>query len=450
MSRFLTAATLVTAVRALAFDGKPARATDVVVPDATFHLPEITQAPNVRELFKRQSNGDQVVLIGPDNTCGYVSGRAGAPITCNNDYTCAFVYDDSYGRAGCCQGDDCGIRNTCLDYDQVYSTSLCDNGCLQDTYTVKCTEASAPYCATLTWFSGVIDFLCADRAVSTPQQLYTTYIGESDGRSFETFTVSATDSASDDGSAFDSATDDGSFFLPITSSDTSFSTATSSRTSSSSGTSGGNSGSSGSDNDSSSNNNSGGSSQKSSTPIGPIVGGVVGGVGGLALIGLGIFFIVRHNNKKKSAALNPGQPMEQTAAGGGMSPPPPGAPGYPPQAYNQQQYQQPYQQQPYQQQSTPPQAYYPPQEQKPAGFVTLSPGTVPDRHDSTSPVSQFSDARHSVQPQSPTSTLNSNWGPQPGQQAPLNVPPTVHEAGGNVVGETDYNANHRGQFHEMG
>ncbi len=80
MSRFLTVATLVTAVRALAFDGKPARATDTVVPDATFHLPEITDAPSIKDLFKRQSS-DQTILIGPDNTCGYVSGRAGKVVS---------------------------------------------------------------------------------------------------------------------------------------------------------------------------------------------------------------------------------------------------------------------------------------------------------------------------------------------------------------------------------
>ncbi|KAJ8105013.1 hypothetical protein ONZ43_g7594 [Nemania bipapillata] len=136
MSRLLTTATLVAAVRALALDGKPARATDVVVPDATFHLPEITQAPNVKDLFRRDT-GDQTVLIAPDNTCGYVSGRAGAPITCNTAYTCAIVIEESYGRAGCCMGDDCGIRATCYDYQQVYSASVCDDGCLQDTYTLK-------------------------------------------------------------------------------------------------------------------------------------------------------------------------------------------------------------------------------------------------------------------------------------------------------------------------
>ncbi|KAJ3552806.1 hypothetical protein NPX13_g11030 [Xylaria arbuscula] len=226
MSRLLTAATLASAVQALAFDGKPARETNAVVPDATFHLPEITAAPAIKELFKRQSSGDQTVLIGPDNTCGYVSGRAGAPITCNNDYTCAFIIQEDFGRAGCCEGDNCGLRATCLDYSAVYYSSACDDGCLQDTFTLKCTESAAPYCNTITFFSGIEDFLCASLNISTPQQLYTTYIGESDGRSFEEYTLTASDSASggSDFSDFNTASDDGSFVISFTSSEAAAST----------------------------------------------------------------------------------------------------------------------------------------------------------------------------------------------------------------------------------
>ncbi|KAI0426070.1 hypothetical protein F5Y09DRAFT_77462 [Xylaria sp. FL1042] len=442
MSRFLTAATLVTAARALAFDGRPARATQAVVPDATFRLPEITKAPSIKELLKRQSSsGDQTVLIGPDNTCGYVSGRAGAPITCNYDYTCAFIIEEDFGRAGCCQGDYCGLRATCFGYEQVFSSSVCDDGCLQDTYTLKCTESTAPYCNTITFFSGIEDFFCASLDISTPQQLYTTYIGETDGRSFQEITLSATDSGTD---SFNSATDDGSFVFSFTSSAAQSSNTDTPTGNGGSGSNGSNGSNGGSDNDSGSTPK----QTKSSTPVGPIVGGVVGGVAGLALIGLGIFFIVRHNNKKRdAAAAASAPPMQQTPGAGGAAQPPPGAPGYPPQqGYNGAQT---YDQSPYQQHPTPPQPYYPSPEQKPGGFVSLTPTGVPDRNDSTSPVSQFSEARHSVQPQSPTSTLSSNWGPQPGQPGAPNVPPTVHEAGGNVVGERDYNSNHRGQFHEM-
>ncbi|KAI0874825.1 hypothetical protein GGS24DRAFT_325821 [Hypoxylon argillaceum] len=450
MSRLLTTATLVAAARALAFDGRPARATDAVVPDATFHLPEITAGPNVKDLFKRDT-GDQTVLIAPDNTCGYISGRAGAPITCNGDYTCAIVIEESLGRAGCCMGDDCGIRATCYDYSQVYSASVCDDGCLQDTYTLKCTETTASYCNTITYFSGVIDFFCASLDISTPQQLYTTYLGEVTGVSWGTFTITPTASGSGTDS-FESATDGSVIFPESSTTDNEFSsgTSTGSSGSSSTGTGSGGSGSGSSSGSSSGSDSSDSTSKKSSTPIAPIVGGVVGGVVGLALIGLGIFFLVRHNKKKTSTS--PEQPtIQQTGGAGGMTqppPPPPGGPGYPPQgqgytngAYGQPPYQQPT--------PPPPQGYYPGQEQKPVGFVGLTPAGVPDRHDSTSPVSQFSDPRHSTQPHSPTSTLNSNWGAQPPPPASPNVPTTVYEAGGNAVGERDYNSNHHGQFHEM-
>ncbi|KAI1745316.1 hypothetical protein F4680DRAFT_99094 [Xylaria scruposa] len=420
MSRFLATATLATAVRALAFDGKPARATGAVIPAPTFNFPEITQAPSL-ELFKR-ATGDQTVLIAPDNTCGYVSGRPGA-----------FIIQEDFGRAGCCQGDNCGLRATCLDYNQVYSQSACDNGCLQDTFTLKCTETTASFCNTETFYSGIIDFYCNSYNISTPQQLYTTYSGETGAKTWQQFIITPTESGTGN-TGFNSATDDGSFGLSITSK------AAPSNTQTSSGGGGSGSGNNGSGGNS--NNDNPPAQKQSSTPIAPIVGGVVGGVGGLALIGLAIFLIVRHNKKKNAAT--PGQPMQQTAGAGGMSPPPNGAAGYPPQGYNA-----PYGQQPYQQQTPPPQGYYPTGEQKPTGFVGLTPTGVPDRHDSTSPVSQMSDPRYSTQPHSPTTTLNSNWGPQSGHPGSPNVPPTVHEAGGNVVGERDYNSNHHGQFHEM-
>jgi hypothetical protein len=79
MSRFLRAATLITAARAVAFDGVPAQATETVVPDATFYRPEITEGPSIQELLKRDE--DTTVLFAPDNTCGYVSGLAGESIS---------------------------------------------------------------------------------------------------------------------------------------------------------------------------------------------------------------------------------------------------------------------------------------------------------------------------------------------------------------------------------
>ncbi len=79
--------------------------------------------------------------------------------------------------------------------------------------------------------------------------------------------------------------------------------------------------SSGSETSSSSSGGGGGSS----TPIGPIVGGVVGGVGALALVGLAVWLIMRQQNKKKAAAAAAAAAAPPAAgAAGGQHPPPPG------------------------------------------------------------------------------------------------------------------------------
>ncbi|KAI1408165.1 hypothetical protein F5Y13DRAFT_113688 [Hypoxylon sp. FL1857] len=421
MASLLSAAVFVTAVQALAFDGIPAQPTNGLIPSPAIQLPEITLPPSLHELAKRQ-NG-QTVLVGPDNTCGYFDGRAGAVYSCNGkDVTCALVTTSSYGAVACCDGDDCGLRVACIDYREFMLSSACDNGCVQDTFTVKCTKSSAPFCGTVTFFDGIVDYYCDTLSASTPQQLYTTYDGETDGRAFTPVVVTLDETTSHPHTTTTPIDND------------SDSTSTSSSTNPPIPTSPANN-----------------EGSKSSTPVGPIVGGVVGGVGGIALIGLGIFFLIRHNNNKKKDAAA-AQPNPQVAQVPGV---PPAAGGYGQQPPYDPHFSQQYPNQPGSPPGYPPQVYYP-DASKPGGFATVGP--VPDRNNSTSPVStQYADNRPpSMQPTSPTSTINSNWqqgvaGYPAQQHSPQpNVPPTVHEAGGNVVGERDYNANHHGQLHELG
>ncbi|KAI1492992.1 hypothetical protein F5X96DRAFT_294454 [Biscogniauxia mediterranea] len=436
MARLFTAAAFAVAAQAMALDGKLPKPTQTVTPDATFHLPETTEPPSLKELIKRQDG--QTVLVGPDNTCGYFDGRIGAVYSCNAlGATCAFVTASTVGAVACCSAGQCGVRVECMDYRDIYRSSSCDNGCFADTYTVKCTNVNTPYCGTVTFFDGIMDYYCDTLSYSTPQQLYTTYDGESDGRSFTPVVVTVSDLTS--GTNSDILATGGA--------------STSSEPSSSS--------TSGSSND----NNSGSSS--SSPNVGAIVGGVVGGVAVLALLALGIFFIVRHNKKKKNnppaaAAQQPGMQQQQTPGPNG--PAPPGV-GYAQPPYNQ---------------GYPPQQggggyFNPALDQKPAGFVAMA-SPPADRPDSTSPasvsVSRFSDhpsSHHQSMPYpspqqqqqqpppstSPTSTLNNSSWQQQQQQNQYHAgapPPTVHEAGGNAVGggQRDYNANHHGQFHELG
>lgn len=117
-----------------------------VVPEATatFNLPldqvnpYPTKAPAYAELRRRQTSSPTIVLEAPDNTCGFISGRAGAAYYCGTAATCFFftASRNNPGRVACCDSDDCGLRRACYDASQV-SASSCDGGCLVDKYTLK-------------------------------------------------------------------------------------------------------------------------------------------------------------------------------------------------------------------------------------------------------------------------------------------------------------------------
>ncbi|RYP80232.1 hypothetical protein DL770_006305 [Monosporascus sp. CRB-9-2] len=143
---------------------------------------------------------------------------------------------------------------------------------------------------------------------------------------------------------------------------------------------------------------------------GAIVGGVVGGVGGIAFISLLAFYLIRRKNG------NAQQPPQQYAP----------------------------------QQGTYPSSYYQDQNE-PASVVNM--GAVPGRNQSTSPGSQAKDNRDIMPPTSPTLAVHSNHPPsQHGAQQQHHasgVPPTVHEAGSNVIGQPGYLDNHHGQLHEL-
>lgn len=102
--------------------------------------PQPTKAPAYADLRRRQTSTTTTVLVAPDNTCGYISGRAGAAYTCGSSASCIFftaVDRSTPGRVACCGTQECGARRTCYDSRQVSSSSLCDGGCLVDRFTLK-------------------------------------------------------------------------------------------------------------------------------------------------------------------------------------------------------------------------------------------------------------------------------------------------------------------------
>ncbi|KAI0025812.1 hypothetical protein F4780DRAFT_789329 [Xylariomycetidae sp. FL0641] len=427
MMSVVASAAFFTAAQALAFDGKPPRATDAVVPDATFHLPEVTKGPSVKELMKRQNV--QTVLLAPDNTCGYYEGQYGEPhwiltsvrvelmvgttdaaYTCPSGNTCAFITSSTAGGTGalaCCDEDDgCSSQATCLDYWDIFSSSACDDACLRGTFTAKCTYTDYPYCGTATFFDGIIDYYCDSISVTGVQQYYTTYDDEDDGRMLTPLAITVDAS----GTASDSSSPTGG--LGSGSNGDNNDTDIAGNGSSSSGNSS-------SSNSTDSTPNPSPSSSSSSTNVAAIAGGVVGGVAVLALLaGLGIFFLLRHQKQKRRQQQR--NTLNQPTATAQTARPPPGPSPLAAHPYT------PVPQQAFG--AAMPQACSPPghADQKPGAHVAVSPPSTV-----ASPVSA-ADPTAGAAP----------WAGGPG--AP------VHEAGGVPVGERDWNAHHRGEFHELG
>lgn len=268
---------------------------------------------------------------------------------------------------------------------------------------VNSTSTVAPYCNTISFPGNIMDVFCNNVNITGIQAALTTYRGES-SRTFLPLTLT--------GNAPASTTSDAS-----TSAGT-----TSSPSPSASGTGGsGGSGDNGSSGDNDNGSKNGGGS-KSNT--GAIVGGVVGGVGGLALIGLAVFFFLR---RKNSAAAGH-EPVSQNA-------PPPVV--YP--AQGMQQNQQTYYDPKYAA-ATGQQPYPPNQQYGQQGFYPPQPSVSPDQ--TMSPNGSHIDPRYSLAPSS-TSPAPSGGYAAPvagGFQPQENI---IHEV---PAGSSD---NHRGEMHEL-
>ena len=143
------------------------------------------------------------------------------------------------------------------------------------------------------------DFFCDDTFIKTTQTLFTTFAGETDRTWItSTYTVQSTVSTSGSG-AFNT---DATFNAPQPPSSTSNSAGSQSTASQTPAPT------------------AAAADHQSKTPVGPIVGGVIGGLAVVAgLVALIIFFLRRNRNKGNSAAASAAAPTSTTA-------PPPGRP----------------------------------------------------------------------------------------------------------------------------
>ncbi|KAF5648988.1 hypothetical protein F52700_807 [Fusarium sp. NRRL 52700] len=217
-----------------------------------------------------------VVTIAPDATCGYLSGQAGAAITCDNGRPCSWATVSTSGLVGC--GND--IYILCVESSIAVNPSSCDDVCQSNTFYLKCTDSDTPYCRTYNFPSGVADYRCASTPVEKAQSVDFTYDGQKNAN-FKTTTLS-------DGIASQSLTatainSDSGSSGPASKTETQTETTTTSEAPE--------------------------PTKKSKTPVGAIVGGVVGGVALIGLIGLGAVCLLRRRKSKPEPAPAPAQPV---------------------------------------------------------------------------------------------------------------------------------------------
>ncbi|KAK4098365.1 hypothetical protein N658DRAFT_221162 [Parathielavia hyrcaniae] len=230
-------------------------------------------------------------------TCGYVDGDESQSYACAHpDAEC--LRNTAASAVGCCGTTDCFIYTACIP-----SVSSAIARTINTERTRHCSDSRSPSCATLiyadptnTYLSGYTIPICA--RVETTYEIYwspTDALSSTRSSTRRTTTASESEDTSEETSEETSSTTGGATGTRATT------TATTT-----------------SDPDP--------PVAESSTPIGPIVGGVVGGVAALGLLGLAIFFLIRRK-KKIDAASVPTNPAAGPAPPGFM--PPPGQPGGP-------------------------------------------------------------------------------------------------------------------------
>ncbi|KAF5977926.1 hypothetical protein FCOIX_6258 [Fusarium coicis] len=226
------------------------------------------------ELKRRAESDDSglAVTIAPDETCGFIDGYKDSPVTCPNSRACSWATSSDIGLVACASD----IYVTCLESSRAVNSSRCDEVCQSNTFNLLCTDSDQPYCRTYIYPGSIFDYRCASTEVDDIERVYFT----SEGKKRANLVTTTLDPEY-------SGTSEG--LQPVV-------TVTAQRKSS---------GSPGTVTiyvipqlpSAAATSSVFPTSSKKSTPVGPIVGGVVGGVAILGLIGLGAFCFVRRRRK---------------------------------------------------------------------------------------------------------------------------------------------------------
>ncbi|SPJ75450.1 uncharacterized protein FTOL_05181 [Fusarium torulosum] len=218
-----------------------------------------------------------VVTIAPSNTCGYLSGMAGVAITCQNSSPCSWAAISTFGTTSGLVGCDSEIYITCIESSKAVDPSACNDICQSNTFYLRCTDSDEPFCRTYAYPKGIRDYRCASTQVKSIQSVEFTYEGE-ENPTFRTTTIGgASSQALPTVTKPDTTRSRESI---VTNTDTTTTSVVPVPT-----------------------------HKSKSTPVGAIVGGVVGGLALIGFIGIGVFFLLRRRRSTPAANPAPAPPV---------------------------------------------------------------------------------------------------------------------------------------------
>ncbi|KAK2666376.1 hypothetical protein RAB80_018033 [Fusarium oxysporum f. sp. vasinfectum] len=230
---------------------------------------KMMEIPKSRLLAKRQTtsspNDVLTVTIAPDETCGWLSGRPGIPITCENHQPCMWMSSIALICGGLKEFDKWEYHLKCYEREATLNTDICNDICVSG-HTLRCTEDSAAYCRTYAYPDGIHDYRCVPTPETRVSSVSFTY-GAQKNAGLVTATYSNSDPRIVSTELVDSATLPSSSFAPQP------------------------------------------SSQSPSAPplsnhnIGAIIGGAIGGFVALSLVALAIFWFVRRSKKDDTSPI---------------------------------------------------------------------------------------------------------------------------------------------------
>ncbi|CEI60378.1 unnamed protein product [Fusarium venenatum] len=227
-----------------------------------------TEPPHVRRQETSTSEDADIITIAPDETCGYLSGRPGSPIICDNQETCMWMKAIGIICGKFDESDDWVVHQQCYDLEMATDPSFCDEACAADTLALHCTNASIPFCATYIFSpDGITDFRCLSTRPTRQLTASFTYIGQNDAK-FITTALRPDQSYSETSPTLATPTHSS----PTSSLSLPSSTSPSTSPPSSSG----------------------------STNLGAIIGGAIGGFTALSLVALATIWIMRQSRNKKN------------------------------------------------------------------------------------------------------------------------------------------------------